>query len=258
MTAGKQVHAVADVEKGLVLATVEIAAKPERVFEALVSQQDVLRWWGSDDSHRTTEWEADVRPGGKWRAAGKSKTGQVYSIEGVFTEVAPPHKLVFTWRPDWDAPHETTVTYLLEPLDEGTRLTLRHEGFAERTPMSHAHRGGWEQVLSWLQSYLRPQAPAAHYFLFKLVPPRTTFIADATPEELAVMQEHSLYWRGKIAEGKAIALGPVVDPAGVWGVGIVRAASQAEADALILNDPCALADKGFRFEVFPMASAIHV
>jgi uncharacterized protein YndB with AHSA1/START domain len=258
MTAIREAKAVADVEHGLVLATVEIAAPPERVFQALVRSEDVLRWWGADNAHRTTEWEADVRLGGKWRAAGTMSTGQDYTVVGEFTEVAPPRKLVFTWRPDWDAPNETRVTYLLDAIDQGTRLTLRHEGFADRIAACRNHTSGWERVLTWLQGDLRPTVPPFQYFLFKLLPPRPTFMADMTREELTLMQLHGVYWAGKLAEGKTIAFGPVADPSGGWGMGLLRVANAGEVDGLTSNDPVMLAQKGFRYEVFSMPRAVHL
>jgi uncharacterized protein YndB with AHSA1/START domain len=184
--------------------------------------------------------------------------GRDYKVEGEFTEVDVPNKLAFTWRPDWDAPHETKVTYLLEPLDEGTRLTLRHEGFAERIAACRAHTSGWERVLGWLEGDLRPAVPAAKYFLFKLLPPRPTFMRDMTAEEMTLMQLHGVYWAGKLAQGKTIAFGPVADPAGSWGMGLLRVGEAAEVDGLTSNDPVILADKGFRYEVFSMPRAVHV
>jgi uncharacterized protein YndB with AHSA1/START domain len=191
--------------------------------------------------------------------------GRTYKVEGEFSEVVPPSKLVFTWRPDWDAPNETRVTYLLEPLDhlsespgQGTRLTVRHEGFADRTAACRAHGSGWQRVLNWLETDLRPASPPAHYFLFRLLPPRPTFMHDATAEELDLMRVHGVYWRGKLAEGKVVAIGPVADPAGGWGVGILRVATEAEVEGLTSNDPVMLADKGFRIEAFPMPGAVHI
>jgi uncharacterized protein YndB with AHSA1/START domain len=258
MSLTKQATAVADVEKGLILATVEIAATPERVFEALVREEDVLRWWKSDQGYQTTHWEADVRSGGKWRAGGRMQDGRAYKVEGEFTEVESPHRLAFTWRPDWDAPHETHVTYVLEPIENGTRLTLRHEGFADRVAACRNHTSGWERVLGLLQADLRLLSAPPQYFLFRLHPPRANFLYDATAEELTLMRVHGVYWRGKLAEGKAIAFGPVADPAGSWGVGILRTANPQEAQSLTENDPVMAADKGFRVEVFPMPNAIHL
>ncbi len=41
--------AVADVQAGLVRATVDIAAPPEAVFRALTEPGELARWWGSAD-----------------------------------------------------------------------------------------------------------------------------------------------------------------------------------------------------------------
>lgn len=51
---------------------------------------------------------------------------------------------------------------------------------------------------------------------------------DMTADEGSVMQAHATYWRGKLAEGHVIAFGPVADPAGGWGVGIVAVPDEAE------------------------------
>jgi uncharacterized protein YndB with AHSA1/START domain len=257
MTVKSEARAVADVENGLVLASVEIDASPERVFEALTTAEDVIRWWGADDTHRTTEWEADLRPGGKWRAGGKMQDGRAYQVQGEYIEVQRPHKLVFTWRPDWDAPNETRVTYLLEPLEGGTRLTLRHEGFAGRAPMCRNHGSGWTRVLGWLAADLHQASAPSAYFLFRLLPPRPSFIRDITPEEMNLMRSHSVYWRSKLSEGKAIAFGPVADPAGSWGVGILRVSGLDEAQALTADDPVMKADSGFHYEILPMPQAVH-
>jgi hypothetical protein len=186
------------------------------------------------------------------------KDGRSYKVEGEFTEVAAPNKLVFTWRPDWDAPNETRVTYLLEPLEGGTRLTLRHEGFSGRMAACRNHSSGWERVLNWLQGDLRPAVAPPKYFLFKLLPPRPNFMRDMTPEELMLMQLHGVYWSGQLANGKIIAFGPVADPAGGWGMGMLRVGDAAEVDGLTANDPVMLANQGFRYEVFSMPRAVHV
>jgi uncharacterized protein YndB with AHSA1/START domain len=121
-------RAVADLAEGLILASVEIAAPPERVFRALVSKE-VCGWWGRPDVFDTREWTGDVRVGGRWRASGMD-TERPYVIEGEFLEIDPPRKLVHTWHSVGAPSAPTTVTYALEPLDGATRITLRHSGFA--------------------------------------------------------------------------------------------------------------------------------
>ena len=156
MTSLKSARAVADVSNGILLANVEIAAPPERVFRALTSN-DITLWWGSDDTYRTTKWTGDVRAGGTWVAEGVGPDG-AFSVRGEYLEVDPPHKLVQTWRAAWDGDHTTTITYRLEPIVGGTRVTLRHEGFGDRAESCRGHGNGWERVLTWLQTYLAGSA----------------------------------------------------------------------------------------------------
>jgi uncharacterized protein YndB with AHSA1/START domain len=146
-------RAVADVTGGLILASVDIAAPIERVFRA-ISTDEITKWWGSPELYRTTEYTADLRPGGRWRAVGVGADGHSFSVEGEFREVEPPRKIVQTWCPAWDGGHVTTITYRLEPVEGGTRVTVRHEGFGDRIESCHSHEQGWERVLGWLQAHL--------------------------------------------------------------------------------------------------------
>ena len=50
------------------------------------------------------------------------------------------------------------------------------------------------------------------YFMMKLIPPRPTFLRDATPVELEAMGRHAAYIRSLIGEGKILGAGPVHDP----------------------------------------------
>jgi uncharacterized protein YndB with AHSA1/START domain len=153
MSSSKTARAVADIDGGLILATVTIAAPPERVFRAL-SSEEVARWWGSDQVYRVTKWTADLRVGGSWRSEGQGADGTPFSVEGKFLEIDPPRKLVQTWSYDWGERHVTTLTYLLTATPEGTMVTVRHEGFKDRPEACVSHEQGWEMVLEWLGGYL--------------------------------------------------------------------------------------------------------
>jgi uncharacterized protein YndB with AHSA1/START domain len=146
-------RAVADVSRGSIVASVEIAAPIERVFAALTSDE-ITRWWGSDDSYRTTGWQADLRVHGAWRATGKGADGSAFSVGGEYLEIDPPRLITQTWKPDWDAGLATTLSYRLEPIDGGTRVTVHHDGFGERADSCRSHAEGWERVLDWLRAYV--------------------------------------------------------------------------------------------------------
>ena len=92
--------------------------------------------------------------------------------------------------------------------------------------------------------------------LCKLLPPRATFPGDMTPEEGRLMQEHAAYWQRLADGGPAIVVGPVFDPAGVWGMAVVDVKDAAAATALTDEDPLIRAGAGFRYEIYPVPQAI--
>lgn len=77
-----------------------------------------------------------------------------------------------------------------------------------------------------------------HYFL-KLLPCRPSFAQDMTDGERAIMMQHIAYWSGWMEKGAVIAFGPVMDPQGTYGIGIVEVDNEEQVKELIANDPAA-------------------
>ena len=146
-------RAVADVAAGMLLASVEINATPERVFRALASEE-IAKWWGSPELYRVTEWSGDVRVGGHWRSVGVDREGKPFEVSGEYVDVDTPKKLVQTWQPKWIDGPVTTVTYRLDAIPGGTRVTVRHEGFGNAAESCQSHSAGWERVFTWLVGWL--------------------------------------------------------------------------------------------------------
>jgi uncharacterized protein YciI len=86
------------------------------------------------------------------------------------------------------------------------------------------------------------------HFLCKLRPPRTTFIAD----EALLMRAHREYWTPQVETGVVVAMGPVADPAGGYGVAIIEAASESALEAMLASDPVIEAGCGFSYENYFM------
>ena len=116
-------RAVADVVERELLGSVEVPAPPERVFRALASKE-ITQWWVRPGVFDTREWTGDVRVGGRWRAPGIAR-GNPYALEGEFTTVDPPQKLVHTWIAVGQPVAPMKVIYHLEKIDTGTRITVR-------------------------------------------------------------------------------------------------------------------------------------
>ncbi len=247
-------RAIADVHEGLILATVDIKAPVEKVFAALSDPAQLPKWWGQADLYQTTSMTVDLREGGTWQTNGRGADGSEFTVGGIYTVVQPPHRLDFTWKPSWET-FETMVSYNLQAIEGGTRLTARHSGFGEEAVSCGNHAAGWSRVLDWLVAYAEPQTAAQAVWFVKLLAPRPSFPFDMTPEEQAVMQAHGVYWRERLANGDVIVFGPVNDPAGPFGLGVIRA-DAAGLKAFQDNDPAILSGYGFSYEAYPMLSAV--
>ena len=94
------------------------------VFEAMSKPEHITQWWGRlGDGYSVPVCEVDLRPGGKWRFSNRTPTGEVATFYGVYREVAPPGRMVFTeiFEPFPDA--ESVVTATLTEENGKTRLT---------------------------------------------------------------------------------------------------------------------------------------
>jgi uncharacterized protein len=89
-------------------------------------------------------------------------------------------------------------------------------------------------------------------FVFRLIPPRPEFALDMSPDERATMLEHVGYWAALAEQGRVVAFGPVNDPSGPYGIGIILADSQLDAERLRDGDPALRSSHGFRAELAPM------
>jgi uncharacterized protein len=94
------------------------------------------------------------------------------------------------------------------------------------------------------------------HFLIKLIPPRPSFALDMTHEEKRLMQEHVAYWTTLAEKGVALLFGPVFDPAGSYGIGVVEVEKEEDLKVLTADDPVAKSDGQFRHEAYAMPQVI--
>jgi uncharacterized protein len=93
------------------------------------------------------------------------------------------------------------------------------------------------------------------HFVLKLIPPRPTFAEDMTNEERAIMKQHAAYWKDKADQGFAIVYGPVLDPKGVYGLGIIEVDNDDQARAFAANDPTIKSGLN-KVEIHPMRAIL--
>jgi uncharacterized protein YndB with AHSA1/START domain len=135
------------------ISEVQIAAEPDRVFQALIDPQQVLQWWGQSGVYRCTAFDADLQVGGKWRSSGIGPDGNEFVVHGEFLAIDRPRHLAYTWTASWTGAAQTTVHWELEAKDHGTLLRIRHTGLAARPELAQSYRG-WPRMLGWIQALL--------------------------------------------------------------------------------------------------------
>ena len=114
---------------------------PDEAF-ALITEPERLRRW------QAVTATVDLRAGGDYRWT--VTPGHVAA--GTFREVEPGRRVVFGWG--WtgsdDLPADaSTVTITIEPVAEGSRVTLVHEGLTEAQAAMHAE--GWDHFFERLE-----------------------------------------------------------------------------------------------------------
>jgi len=90
------------------------------------------------------------------------------------------------------------------------------------------------------------------WFLSKLIPPRPSFPFDMNEEERAMMLAHQDYWLPHVNAGLVLAMGPVLDPNGPYGVMIANVPSEKMLAEWQAQDPAILSGRGLVFENHPM------
>jgi uncharacterized protein YciI len=92
----------------------------------------------------------------------------------------------------------------------------------------------------------------SHFFL-KLIPCRPTFAHDMTGAERAIMGQHAAYLTGLMNQGVILVFGPVMDPAGPYGMAIAAAESEEQLRTLTAKDP---ATQLHHYEIYPMRAVL--
>jgi uncharacterized protein YndB with AHSA1/START domain len=136
-------------------------ASREAVFKAWTDPAHLAAWWGPR-SFTNPVCEVDLRVGGKLRIVMRAPDGAEHPMMGVFREITPPERLVFT-----NIATDPAGTVLLEGLttvtlaEHGaghTRLTVESRAVARVDYASRMLEGmevGWTQSIDRLGEFLR-------------------------------------------------------------------------------------------------------
>lgn len=142
-------------------------APRELVWKAWTDPQHFMRWWGPKD-YTCPFCEMDLRVDGKYLNCMRSPEGKEYWGTGVFREIVPMERLVFTdcfaddqgnvvpathygFSPDF--PLEMLVRVTFEDIGGKTKMTLEHIGIPAG-PESEGTQQGWNESFDKLDESL--------------------------------------------------------------------------------------------------------
>lgn len=110
----------------------------------------MTRWWGVTPHPNKPIAETDLRVGGRFKVQFWGQGGEHHSVSGIYREIVPNRRLVFSWAWQSTPERESQVTVDLNPVDDGTMLTLTHEQFFSEQARDD-HRNGWSGALDNLE-----------------------------------------------------------------------------------------------------------
>jgi len=130
--------------------TRRLNASSAKVYDAWTKPEVLMRWFGPDDT-KVVRAETDVRVGGRFNIVFRGDDGEIHDVSGIYREVVPGRRLVFTWTWISTPERESMVTVALAPDGDGTVLILSHEAFINETVRDN-HQSGWSQGLDKLEA----------------------------------------------------------------------------------------------------------
>lgn len=127
-------------------------ASPNRVYKAWTEPEQIARWFGpSVVEQDTVKAKMDVRVGGSFEVSFKTDDGEYHQVGGVYCEVVPNRKLVFSWAWHSTPERESQVTVTIRPEGSHTLLTLHHEQLFDEAAKA-GHTRGWTGSLDKLEA----------------------------------------------------------------------------------------------------------
>ena len=128
-------------------------AAAEKVYAAWTEPTQLMHWFGPAETVAgSVRAEMDVRVGGRFRASFNTADGEYHEVSGVYREVVPNEKLVFSWAWHTTPERQSLVTVLIKSEGEGSILTLTHEQFFDQAARD-GHQRGWTGTLDKLERY---------------------------------------------------------------------------------------------------------
>jgi uncharacterized protein YndB with AHSA1/START domain len=140
---------------------IEIAAPPERVFQAITDPMQLRNWWSKEGFSKMDFWEWKPAKGAKYSARWDGAKGEVFSLRGEIVEFDPPRLLTYTWEPSWSKQPTSLVRWELRAAGGGTHVRVTHSGLGGYPDAIKDYRSGWPDAVAGLKAFVERDARVA-------------------------------------------------------------------------------------------------
>jgi uncharacterized protein YndB with AHSA1/START domain len=138
------------------ISVIYIKAPIDRVWEALTNAEFTRQYFHSTDIK--SDW-----------TTGSTVTfynqDQSIAVEGTILEADKPNKLSYTWHVHYNpvakAEEPSRVTYLLETVEDATKLTLTHDRFPAESAVYPQINEGWIAIICNMKTLLETDSVMA-------------------------------------------------------------------------------------------------
>lgn len=131
-------------------------ANVKNLYQAWISEDALKQWW-KPGGRNLISVEADVKEGGKIKYTFEQVNDSELVVEGVYKEVKPEEKLVYTWN--WNLQNaavedgQYTLSVDFGKSGDGSKITVHQDKDAKEEGI-HPNKDGWEEALNRLAEYL--------------------------------------------------------------------------------------------------------
>jgi uncharacterized protein YndB with AHSA1/START domain len=140
-----------------VVVEIQIAAPPDRVFQALIDPQQATKWW-RNDAVSLEGFHLERKVGGRCGYQTDKVVDGVnkFRVEGKVLAYDPPRLLAYTWIANLhdDPSRRTEVRWELTAVKGGTQVKLTHSGLAQEPKSRAGYSSGWPDLLDRLKKFV--------------------------------------------------------------------------------------------------------